>query len=115
MCTQSTIVLVGTKRDLRDTASDRLEESLKDSYQDRDTGMASRLRAEANFRAEFVSRDRGERMAKSVGAAGFTECSSLYRDCTREVFEITTKTALRKTRRKRTADNRRLDSMCAIL
>lgn len=110
-------VIVGTKRDLRDEARDRLEEKLKSNDEEvigEELKMGSRLRAEVNFNENFVSFDRGKRMASSVGAAGFMECSSLYRNGTRDVFESITKIALKKTRRVR-EDRRHLDTMCTIL
>lgn len=105
-------VLVGTKRDIKDLARDKLESILQTMTND--YSMAARLRAEVSFGERFVSEDRGKRMASSVGAAGFMECSSLYRDGTREVFEMVTKIALKKTRRLR-RDNRHVDTMCSIL
>lgn len=110
------LVLVGTKRDLRDAARDQLEEALGSAMgEDRDSNMCAILSAEVSFNERFVSKDRGKRMAESVGADGFIECSSLYRDHTRNVFETVTKVALRKSRRRRRGDNRHLDATCAIL
>ena len=110
-------VLVGTKRDVKDSARDRLEESLRsaEGELDGDSNMCARLQAEVRFNERFVSKDRGKRMAESVGADSFMECSSLYRDRTRDVFETVTMVALRKSRRRRRGDNRHLDAMCAIL
>ena len=106
-------ILVGTKRDLRDDARDRLEDfKLKLKKEDE---MSGRLRAEVTFKDTFVSCERGRRMARATEAAGFYECSSLYRDSTREIFESVTKIAVRKTRRKKKYDNRDLDKMCTIL
>ncbi len=122
-------VVVGTKRDLRDHARDRLEEELtileagersqEGKKDEKKRGrsqalMAARLRGEAGFRERYVSREKGRSLAERVGAEDFVECSSLYRDHTREVFETTTKIALRKTRRLRT-DNRSLEAACTIL
>ena len=110
-------VLVGTKKDIRDSARDRLEERLKSKAEEvrsKDEMMADRLQAEVKFSEDFVSEDRGKRLANSLGANSFMECSSLYRDGTREVFEGVTKIALRKTRRLR-QDRRHVDSMCSIM
>ena len=108
-------VLVGTKKDIKEHARDELEEMLRSAVEDdKDGSMAARLRAEVSFNEEFVSEDRGRRMASSVGAEGHIECSSLYRDRTRDVFETVTMVALKKTRRVR-ADNRHLGAMCNIL
>ena len=124
-------VVVGTKRDLRDEARDKLEEEFstlkknetmeergeRDNCQRREINqelMMARLRGEASLREKFISEERGRRVAERVGADAFVECSSLYRDHTREVFETTTKIALKKTRRART-DNRSLEAACTIL
>ena len=80
-----------------------------------DNTMAARLRAEVSFSERYVSADRGKRMAQAVGATGFMECSSLYRDKTRDVFETATMVALRKGRRRRKVSDRHLDTMCSIL
>ena len=76
--------------------------------------MIARIRAEVSFNERFVPEDRGKRMAADVGALGFMECSALYRDRTREVFETVTRVALKKSRRVR-QDNRHLNTMCNIL
>ena len=108
-------ILVGTKRDLRDEARDRLDElKLEWKCEDKDTEMARSLRAEVEFNDSFVSMDRGKRMASSVAASGFYECSSLYRDATRDVFESATKIAMQKSRRKRKQGNIHPD-LCSIL
>ena len=114
---KSPFVLVGTKRDLRDDARDRLEERLaliSSSRDEGDGGMTERLRAEASFTERFVSEERGRRVAGRVGAQAHLECSSLYRDGTREVFECVTRVALKKSRRLR-ADRRHMDAMCSIM
>lgn len=109
-------VLVGTKKDLRDEAQDEKREIERELTKEKsDVEMAGRLRVEAEFRGNFVSQERGKHMAHLLGAAGFYECSSLYRDTTREIFENVTKTAMQKTRRKRRVGNRHLDTTCNIL
>ena len=59
------VVVVGLKKDLRDGASN-----------------------EPNTQeASFVSTKMGEKMAKHIGAAHFTECSSLTGDGVKELFD----------------------------
>lgn len=103
-------VLIGTKRDIRDEARDRLEDVLSG-----EEAMSVRIKAEATFRQKFVSQEKGRCMADQVGATEFFECSSLYRDTTRDIFERVTKIALQKNRRRRRHDNRSLDAMCVIV
>ena len=50
---------------------------------------------------EVVSTTRGREVAKTIGAHSFIECSALYRDNTRHVFETAAKVAVQKSRRKR--------------
>ena len=108
-------VVVGTKRDIRDEARDRLEEQKMLKGEEEELKMAGRLSAEATFVKEFVSHDRGKRMSNNLGAAGFYECSSIYRDGTRKLFEGVTKVALQKSRRKKKTRNNHGDNMCNII
>ena len=75
-------ILVATKKDIRD---DVLHESATFCGE---TG-------------EIVSTMSGKKVAETIGAQKFLECSALYRDNTRNVFETAAKVALRKSRRKR--------------
>lgn len=75
-------ILVATKKDIRDELL--YEQS------------GSTLEREG-----VVPTTRGQRVAKSIGAHTFLECSALYRDNTRNVFETAAKVALQKSRRKR--------------
>jgi len=106
-------VVVGTKRDIRDAARDRLED-LKQTLCGSENEATGRIHLEAEFIKEFVTQDRGKRMAQEVGARGFYECSSMYRDGTRNLFESVTMMALQKSRRKRKSTGKNVD-MCTIL
>lgn len=109
-------VVVGTKRDIRDEARDRVEEyKVKLRGEGEEAEMAGRIRAEAAFAKEFVSHDRGKRMSSDLGALGFYECCSMYRDGTRRVFEGIAKIAMQKSRRKRKMSSKHVDNMCTIL
>ena len=80
-------ILVGTKKDVREDIMYQFE-------LEQDTGYSEEL-------ANNVSTHHGSQVARSIGAHGFVECSALYRDGTREVFETAAKVALRKSRRKK--------------
>ena len=75
-------ILVATKKDVRDAA-------LVDGEMTSDPSE------------EVVSTTRGHEVSKTIGAHSFIECSALYRDNTRHVFETAAKVALQKSRRKR--------------
>lgn len=59
------IVVVGLKKDLRDRASNEPNTQ----------------------KVSYVTRKMGEKMAKRIGAAHFTECSSLTGDGVKELFD----------------------------
>ena len=83
-CPKVPFILVATKKDIRDDAL----------Y---DTSCAG-----GGVRKEgVVSTMSGRRVAETVGAQKFLECSARYRDNTRNVFEMAAKVALQKSRRKR--------------
>ena len=77
-CPKAPIVLVATKKDIRD---DALYENPTIS--------------------SVVSIMSGKKVAESIGANGFLECSARFRDNTRNVFEMAAKVALQKSRRRR--------------
>ena len=81
-CPKVPFILVATKKDIRD---DALYES--SCVQEREEGVVSTMS--------------GRRVAETVGAQKFLECSARYRDNTRNVFEMAAKVALQKSRRKR--------------
>lgn len=109
-------VVVGTKRDIRDEARDRVEDHKRSLRgKEKEVEMAGRLSAEAAFVKEFVSYDKGKRVSCDLGATAFYECCSVYRDGTRKVFEGVAKIALQKSRRKRKMGSRHVESMCTII
>lgn len=85
-------ILVGTKKDLRDDLEDSSHRSCE----------------------RMVSTEQGKELARSIGAQSFHECSALYREGTRDVFETVAKVALRKSRRRRRTQDNSL-SACTIL
>ena len=83
-CPKVPFILVATKKDIRDDAlyeNSRMEDS--------------------GGKEAVVSTMSGRRIAETVGAQKFLECSARYRDNTRNVFEMAAKVALQKSRRKR--------------
>ena len=96
-------ILVGTKKDIKeDYAYQR--ELLR--------AQGQSLRMEDPMRHVVTTSD-GFEVAKYIGAHGFLECSALYRDGTREVFETAAKVALKKSRRRRKIQ--RSSDVCTIL
>ena len=75
-------ILVATKKDIRDELL----------YEQSDSTLE---------REGIVPTTKGQKVAKSIGAHTFLECSALYRDNTRNVFETAAKVALQKSPRKR--------------
>ncbi len=86
-------ILVGTKKDVKEDFVYQFE-VLKEE------AKGGQMRGE-DLLNTIVTTHRGTEVAKSIGAHGFIECSALYREGTREVFETAAKVALRKSRRKR--------------
>ena len=96
-------ILVGTKKDIKDDYIHQLE--------------LIRREGECNRREDLlqsvVTTTQGSELARSIGAQRFIECSAMYRDGTREVFETAAKVALQKSRRKRKTQPR--PDPCVIL
>ena len=87
-------ILVGTKKDIKEEYAYQRELSRAQE----DKGQS--LRMEDPMK-DVVKTCDGFEVAKYIGAHGFLECSALYRDGTREVFETAAKVALKKSRRRR--------------
>ncbi|XP_041495780.1 transforming protein RhoA-like isoform X1 [Microtus oregoni] len=80
-CPNVPIILVGSKKDLRDDKHIRLE-------------LAKR-------KQEPVKLEQGRDLANSIGAFGYVECSAKTKDGVRMVFEIATRAALQTNRGKK--------------
>jgi len=102
-------ILVGTKKDAKE---DHIYQELLLQGQLPEDKVQS-LRTEGFVSKHVVTTSHGFEVAQSIGAHSFLECSALYRDGTREVFETVTKIALKKSRRKRKVQ--RSDDICTIL
>ncbi len=111
---KASFVVVGTKKDIRDEARHNLE-LLKRTLQGSEKEMEGRIHLEAEFAEKFVSFDRGKRLSNEIGAQNFYECSSMYREGTRDLFESVAMMAMQKSRRKRRTSSRHVDNMCTIL
>lgn len=85
------LILVETKKDIREKALDHLDEM---SYEDREQNLKA-------VNEKFVLQHVGHDLSESIGAHSFLECSAKYRDGTRNVFETVAKVALQKSRRKK--------------
>ena len=81
-CPNVPIVLVGNKKDLR-TDSNTIRELSK-------------------MKQKPVDVDAGKAMADAISAQYFLECSSMTKDCVREVFDCATKAALTTKKHKKT-------------
>ena len=99
-------ILVGTKKDVKEECAYQRE--LLRTQEDK----GQSLRMEDPMRHVVTTAD-GFEVAKYIGAHGFLECSALYRDGTREVFETAAKVALKKSRRRRKVQ--RSSDVCTIL
>ena len=95
-------ILVGTKKDVKENYIHQLE--------------LIRREGECNRREDLlqsvVTTARGAELARSIGAKNFVECSAMYRDGTREVFETAAKVALQNRRKRK---SRPRNDLCAIL
>ena len=97
-------ILVGTKTDVREERICQLEFA-RDSTDG--TVHTEDLR-------DMVTSRQGVEAAEGMGAQTFLECSALYRDGTREVFETAAKVAQRRTPRRKKKQHQRADT-CVIL
>lgn len=99
-------ILVGTKKDIKENYAYQ-RELLKTQE---DKGQSLRME---DLMKDVVTTSDGFEVADHIGAQGFLECSALYRDGTREVFEKAATVALKKSRRRR--KTQRSNDMCTIL
>lgn len=94
-------ILVGTKTDIREekmSAVEHMKHSTKGKLEDVDTDS---LRPEDVLKDNIVTTRQGVEAAESIGAKDFLECSAMYRDGTRDVFEMAAKIALRRSPRRK--------------
>lgn len=108
-------ILVGTKKDIRDEHVCEVELSrqsrlnlAKNSSTD---GCSSQ---QVDTREKFITTSQGLEAAEAMGAKDFIECSAMYREGTRDVFETAAKIALRRSPRRKKKHSQRQDS-CTIL
>lgn len=99
-------ILVGTKKDIKEDYAYQRE--LFRTQEDK--GQSLRME---DLMKDVVTTSDGFEVADLIGAQGFLECSALYRDGTREVFEKAATVALKKSRRRR--KTQRSNDLCTIL
>lgn len=107
-------ILVGTKTDIREekmSAVERMKHLTKEKVEDVDTDS---LRPEKVLKDNIVTTRQGVEAAESIGAKDFLECSAMYRDGTRDVFETAAKIALRRSPRRK-KKHRHGAGTCTIL
>ena len=98
-------MLVGTKRDIRDEAVANwcncsiCKDNSRGCYKGRNT--LQRMRNDATLSKNMISYQQGEEAADSMGALMYMECSSKYRDGSRDVFENAAYLAVHRRRRRR--------------
>ena len=98
-------ILVGTRKDIRDEILDKVESS-----KERKAGGDEN--SQQAVRERLVSEETGYEMAKTTGAHYFLECSALYRDNTRHVFETVAKVSLQKRRKRKV---QRTGDVCSVM
>ena len=93
-------ILVGTKKDIREEKSCevKLPRHLQNSTTITDCGFSDYTN---ELQHNFVTTRQGLETAEKIGAIDFIECSALYRDGTRNVFETAAKIALKRSPRRK--------------
>ena len=109
-------ILVGTKKDIREDRVCEVElghsqKKVNDSTID---DKSNSLRHDDLFTDNIVTRRQGLEIAETIGAQDFLECSAMYRDGTRDVFETAAKIALKRSPRRKKKHTSRADT-CTIL
>jgi Ras family protein A len=115
-------ILVGTKKDVRDEQVCEIELShrsrvnlAKNSSFTGSQQEAIITASQLEAREKFITTSQGLEAAEAIGAKEFIECSAMYRDGTRKVFETAAKLALRRSPRRKKKHYRRSADTCTIL
>ena len=111
-------ILVGTKKDIRDENVCEVVELSQQSQLNLAKNNTNSVDAGVSHeeRERFVTTSEGMAAAEAMGAKDFIECSAMYREGTRDVFESAAKLALRRSpRRKKKSSNVRGGDTCTIL
>lgn len=106
-------ILVGTKKDIRDEVCE-VELSQKSQINPIKNSSTSCVDGSISNEDRFVSTRQGLETAEVIGAQDFIECSAMYREGTRDVFEKAAKIALRRSPRRKKKHCHRTDT-CTIL
>ena len=112
-------ILVGTKTDVREERVCEVElvkNSLKNSTDGNSNSTTTdpHPQTEDTLTESVVTTRQGQEAARQIGAQDFIECSAMYRDGTRDVFETAAKIALRRSPRRKKKHYRRTET-CTIL
>jgi GTPase SAR1 family protein len=112
-------ILVGTKKDIREEFVYDVELSRRaqlNAAKKESTDGCHNLQStvDQELRERFVTTRQGKEAAEEMGAKDFIECSAMYRDGTRDVFETAAKLALRRSPRRKKRNSRQRDT-CTIL
>ena len=108
-------ILVGTKKDIREKRVCKVEVRHSQKQDDSTTNDKSNSLCHDDLLTDnTVTRRQGLETAEMIGAQDFLECSAMYRDGTRYVFERATKIALRRSPRRKKKHTSRADT-CTIM
>ena len=108
-------ILVGTKKDIRDEQVCEIELSQQSRMNLAKSTTDGPPQPPPAARGErFVTTSQGMEMAEAIGAKDFIECSAMYREGTRDVFESAAKLALRQSPRRKKKSSQRAET-CTIL
>lgn len=104
-------ILVGTKKDVREEQVLPRQSKIKAVSNPSIAGTTNVCTEDLR---EFVTTRQGLEAAELIGAKDFIECSAMYRDGTRDVFETAAKIALRQSPRRKKKRTYRAET-CTIL
>ena len=109
-------ILVGTKKDIRDEVLCEVELSCQSRRNlAKNTTTTTDGRVAQETRENFVTTSQGMEAAEAIGAKDFIECSAMYREGTRDVFESAAKLALRRSPRRKKKHSQIRTDTCTIL
>ena len=110
-------ILVGTKKDIREEIDYETELSRQSKTEAANNNLSvagTRNGCGDDLQDKFVTTRQGLEAAELIGAKDFIECSAMYRDRTRDVFETAAKIALRQSPRRKKKHTYRAET-CTIL
>ena len=108
-------ILVGTKKDIRDEHFCEVELSHRSRRNLAKNSPLAGSQLQKETRENFITTSQGLEAAEAIGARDFIECSAMYREGTRNVFETAAKLALRRSPRRKKKHYQRTAETCTIL